>query len=82
VVAAFDVDHTLTRRDCLRPFLELLGGRRGIAAALTSVLVAEALERGIQTVFLSAGDETIARVYGQVGFERVGTAWWACWFGR
>lgn len=34
VVAAFDVDGTLTKRDCVRPFLELLGGRRGIAAAL------------------------------------------------
>lgn len=33
VVAAFDVDGTLTRRDCVRPFLELLGGRRGLVAA-------------------------------------------------
>jgi phosphatidylglycerophosphatase C len=33
VVAAFDVDGTLTRRDCVRPFLELLAGRRGIVAA-------------------------------------------------
>lgn len=33
VVAAFDVDGTLTTRDCVRPFLERLGGRRGIALA-------------------------------------------------
>lgn len=33
-VAAFDVDGTLTTHDCVRPFLERLAGRRGIAAAL------------------------------------------------
>jgi ribosomal protein S18 acetylase RimI-like enzyme len=48
--------------------------RSGIATALTNLLVADALERGIQTVFLSAGDDTIARVYARIGFERVGTA--------
>ncbi|MBV9577076.1 MAG: GNAT family N-acetyltransferase [Chloroflexi bacterium] len=48
--------------------------RRGIAAALTSHLVAEALRRGMRTIFLSAGDETIARVYTRVGFERIATA--------
>jgi phosphatidylglycerophosphatase C len=37
VVAAFDVDGTLTTRDCVRPFLELLGGRRGIATSLLRV---------------------------------------------
>lgn len=35
VVAAFDVDGTLTVADCVRPFLELVGGRRRLA---TSVL--------------------------------------------
>lgn len=34
VVAAFDVDGTLTRRDCVGPFLQRLGGRRGIAVAV------------------------------------------------
>ncbi|MCU1360801.1 MAG: hypothetical protein JWN99_2090 [Ilumatobacteraceae bacterium] len=34
VVAAFDVDGTLTVRDCVRPFLERLGGRRSIATAM------------------------------------------------
>jgi phosphatidylglycerophosphatase C len=34
VVAAFDVDGTLTTRDCVVPFLRRLSGRRGIVAAL------------------------------------------------
>lgn len=48
--------------------------RRGIGAALTGFLVADARSRGIETVFLTAGDETIARVYESQGFARVGTA--------
>ena len=48
--------------------------RSGIGSALTSLLVTDALDRGIQRVFLSAGDETIARIYRRVGFEHVGTA--------
>ena len=48
--------------------------RSGIASALTSVLVSEALDHGIRTVFLSAGNETMTRVYGRLGFVRVGTA--------
>ncbi len=34
VLAAFDVDGTLTTHDCVVPFLRRLGGRRGIVAAL------------------------------------------------
>jgi HAD superfamily hydrolase (TIGR01490 family) len=33
-VAAFDVDHTLTRHDCVGRFLVRVGGRRGVLAAL------------------------------------------------
>ena len=33
-VAAFDVDGTLTRRDCVRPFLQRVGGRAGLVRAL------------------------------------------------
>ncbi|MGD9997880.1 MAG: HAD-IB family hydrolase [Ilumatobacteraceae bacterium] len=33
VVAAFDFDGTLTVRDCVRPFLERIGGRRSLIAA-------------------------------------------------
>jgi predicted N-acetyltransferase YhbS len=48
--------------------------RQGVGGALTGSLVEDALERGVETVFLSAGSEDIARVYGRLGFERVGTA--------
>ncbi|HEX6843586.1 MAG TPA: GNAT family N-acetyltransferase [Actinomycetota bacterium] len=47
--------------------------RRGLAAALTSALVEDALARGVTLVCLSAGDEDVARVYERVGFRRVGT---------
>lgn len=48
--------------------------RRGLATALTSALVEHALGHGVQTVFLSAGGDAVARVYERVGFRRVGTA--------
>lgn len=48
--------------------------RRGVAAAVTRALVRDAETRGVRTVFLSAGDDTVARVYEKVGFVRVGTA--------
>jgi ribosomal protein S18 acetylase RimI-like enzyme len=46
--------------------------RRGIAAALTSLLAADALAGGVDTVVLSANDDAVARVYERVGFRRVG----------
>lgn len=48
--------------------------RRGLAAAVTARLVADALERGVSTVFLTAGSDDVARVYARVGFERAGTS--------
>jgi len=48
--------------------------RRGIGAALTNRLVEDALARDVETVFLSAGDDAVARVYERAGFWRVGTA--------
>jgi predicted N-acetyltransferase YhbS len=48
--------------------------RRGIAAALTGILIDDSLKRGIQTVFLSAGDADVARVYGRIGFREIATA--------
>lgn len=48
--------------------------RRGLGAAVTDTLVADAIRRGIQVIFLSAGDDSIARVYERVGFSRIGTA--------
>jgi ribosomal protein S18 acetylase RimI-like enzyme len=48
--------------------------RRGLGAAVAGLLVADALDRGIGTVFLSADGDDVARVYAGVGFRRVGTA--------
>lgn len=48
--------------------------RRGLALAVTAALVADALDHGARTVFLSAGDEDVARLYGRLGFRRAGTA--------
>ncbi|GIG57744.1 hypothetical protein Lfu02_21160 [Longispora fulva] len=48
--------------------------RRGLGAAVTRALAADALASGVRTVFLSAGDPDVARMYEQVGFRRVGTA--------
>ncbi|WP_457031610.1 GNAT family N-acetyltransferase [Kitasatospora sp. P5_F3] len=48
--------------------------RQGLGYAVTSVLVADARARGVETVFLSAGDQDVARIYARVGFRPVGTA--------
>ncbi|MFJ3924105.1 GNAT family N-acetyltransferase [Streptomyces sp. NPDC090022] len=48
--------------------------RQGLALGVTAALVADALASGAKTVFLSAGDEDVARIYGRVGFRRVATA--------
>ena len=46
VVAAFDVDGTLTIRDCVRPFLERVAGRRRIVTAM--------LRRPVATIVAAA----------------------------
>jgi ribosomal protein S18 acetylase RimI-like enzyme len=48
--------------------------RQGLGAAVTALLARNALERGVQTVFLSASDDAVARVYARVGFREIGTA--------
>ena len=48
--------------------------RRGLGAAVTAALVADARARGVDLVFLSATDDAVARVYQRVGFRLVGTA--------
>ncbi len=48
--------------------------RQGVGAAITAALVDDARDRGVSTVFLSAQDDAVARVYERVGFVRVGTA--------
>jgi predicted GNAT family acetyltransferase len=46
--------------------------RQGWAGAVTHALVADARERGVRTVFLSAADDAVARVYQRVGFGDIG----------
>ncbi|MEP6650769.1 MAG: GNAT family N-acetyltransferase [Lapillicoccus sp.] len=48
--------------------------RRGLAAAITARLARHAMDHGVETVFCSAHDDAVARVYESVGFRRVGTA--------
>jgi ribosomal protein S18 acetylase RimI-like enzyme len=48
--------------------------RRGLGAAVTDTLVADAVRRGVQLILLSAQDDDVANVYERVGFARVGTA--------
>jgi ribosomal protein S18 acetylase RimI-like enzyme len=48
--------------------------RHGIGAALSAALCRLAQERGADLVFLSAAEDDVARVYGRIGFRRVGTA--------
>ncbi|QFR93498.1 GNAT family N-acetyltransferase [Streptomyces tsukubensis] len=48
--------------------------RRGLGLAVTAALVADARARGVATVFLSADDDQVARVYARLGFVTVGTA--------
>ena len=45
---------------------------RGLGAGLASALVAHARETA-ETVFLTAGDDDVARVYERAGFARLGT---------
>jgi GNAT superfamily N-acetyltransferase len=48
--------------------------RRGLGAAVTHVLAADAAEHGVELCFLTAGSTEIARVYAGVGFVRIGTS--------
>ncbi|MFK0194341.1 GNAT family N-acetyltransferase [Kitasatospora sp. NPDC090308] len=48
--------------------------RRGLARRLTSHLVEHARATGVRTVFLSASDDAVARLYESVGFRRIATA--------
>ncbi len=48
--------------------------RRGLGAAVTAALAADAVDRGVRTVFLSASDQVVARVYARIGFRQIGTA--------
>jgi len=48
--------------------------RQGLGAAITALLARDARARGVATVFLSATDRAVARVYARIGFREVGTA--------
>ena len=48
--------------------------RQGLGAAVTALLARDALDRGVATVFLSASDDAVARVYARIGFREVGLA--------
>jgi ribosomal protein S18 acetylase RimI-like enzyme len=48
--------------------------RRGLGGAVTAALVDHALTNGVETVFLSAADDDVARVYERLGFRRAATA--------
>ncbi|MFF5976818.1 GNAT family N-acetyltransferase [Streptomyces sp. NPDC012769] len=48
--------------------------RRGLGLAVTATLVTDARTRGAETVFLTATDETVARLYARLGFRTVATA--------
>jgi GNAT superfamily N-acetyltransferase len=84
VHAVAEADHGPLAAGTLRPsggVAEIVGvatlpavRRQGLGAAVTALLVEQALERGVQTVFLSAADDDVARVYERLGFRRVGTA--------
>lgn len=46
--------------------------RRGLGAAVTAVLAADAVRRGAGLVWLSADSDDVARVYERLGFRRIG----------
>ncbi|MFC8721426.1 GNAT family N-acetyltransferase [Kitasatospora sp. NPDC057198] len=48
--------------------------RQGLARLVTSRLVEHARSSGVRTVFLSASDDAVARIYEGVGFRRIATA--------
>jgi ribosomal protein S18 acetylase RimI-like enzyme len=48
--------------------------RRGLGTAVTATLVEDARAGGLDTIFLSAASDDVARVYERLGFVRVGHA--------
>jgi ribosomal protein S18 acetylase RimI-like enzyme len=83
LAAAFDQDGPLGAGSCqsLASVAEITGvgvlpsaRRMGLGGAVTAALAADAQRRGVQTVFLAASDDDVARVYRRLGFRRIGTA--------
>jgi predicted GNAT family acetyltransferase len=48
--------------------------RRGLAAAVVRLLIEDALRRGVRTIFLTADDAAVARLYAGLGFREIATA--------
>jgi GNAT superfamily N-acetyltransferase len=48
--------------------------RRGLAAAVVRLLIEDALRRGVKTIFLTADDAAVARLYAGLGFREIATA--------
>ncbi|QDY80110.1 GNAT family N-acetyltransferase [Streptomyces qinzhouensis] len=46
--------------------------RRGLGFAVTAALIADARTKGAALVVLSAADESVAGLYGRLGFRRIG----------
>jgi ribosomal protein S18 acetylase RimI-like enzyme len=83
LVAAFGPDGPLAAGSCqaVDGVAEITGvgvlpsaRRQGLGAAVTALLARDALDRGVATVFLSASDDAVARVYARIGFREIGTA--------
>ena len=83
LVAAFGPDGPLAAGSCqaVDGVAEITGvgvlpssRRQRLGAAVTALLARDALDRGVQTVFLSASDDAVARVYARIGFREIGTA--------
>lgn len=83
LAAAFDADGPLAAGSCQATggVAEITGvgtlpsaRRCGLGAAVTAELARLARAHGTHTVFLSASDDSVARVYARLGFRRVGTA--------
>ncbi|MFI8828328.1 GNAT family N-acetyltransferase [Streptomyces sp. NPDC053431] len=84
LAAAFDPSGTALaagQHQPVGPVTEVVGvgtrpesRRRGLGLAVTAALVADARALGVETVFLTATDATVARLYARLGFRTVGTA--------
>lgn len=83
LAAAFGPDGPLAAGSCqpLGGVAEITGvgvlpssRRMGLGGAVTAALAHEALRRGVQTAFLSASGDDVARIYARLGFRRIGTA--------
>ena len=83
LAAAFGADGPLAAGSCqaVDGVAEITGvgvlpaaRRQGLGAAVTALLARDAIERGVDTVFLSASDDAVARVYVRVGFREIGIA--------